>query len=423
MRKTTDPKPRIKISIRLFITVVLVALGSWLFNYNRLQKPIHYQTYTFSADEAKRLKLFPRALYAHGMQAWLQNNSSKAGRFFRQAVLQDVFFIDAWLRLSQTEAAEGRRETAENILRFTNGLTENIFRWKWPQILLARELGMEEILYRNINDLLSHQKLQQDALQLLYSHLGGDVKAVMGALEADHLLLFLSWLMQWGKTEDSLVVWQKMIEKGNPGAQTGLRYAHFLLDKKHVSEAKVIWRQYGGVDGMTNGGFENQITRSGFDWRFGSDKEGNWTIKRVDREAYEGRYALRISFNGRKNVSFQDAFQIVPVIPLKRYRLIYAWKSQGISTDQGPFVEIVGYDRGGFYQSGPMILETRGWQEQTIGFRPPEGCQAVIVRVRRRPSRRFGSKIQGILWLDDFRLEALSTEVDQTSLPVLSSAR
>ncbi len=126
--------------------------------------------------------------------------------------------------------------------------------------------------------------------------------------------------------------------------------------------------------------------------------------------AHEGKYALRISFAGRQNISFQNIYQIIPVIPLERLRLNYAWKSKGISTDQGPFIEIVGYDQKGLFQSGPMITGTHTWREESIEFRPPAGCRAVVVRVRRRPSNRFDSKIKGSLWLDNFRLENLDSE-------------
>ncbi len=40
---------------------------------------------------------------------------------------------------------------------FTTGLTDGVFRWKWPQMLLARDLGMDGILYRNTNYLLSRR--------------------------------------------------------------------------------------------------------------------------------------------------------------------------------------------------------------------------------------------------------------------------
>ncbi|MBW2248852.1 MAG: hypothetical protein JRF62_17075, partial [Deltaproteobacteria bacterium] len=78
---------------------------------------------------------------------------------------------------------------------------------------------------------------------------------------------------------------------------------------------------------------------------------------------------------------------------------------KNITTDQGPFVDIYGYDCKGVYFKGPMMLDTHPWQEQDMEFTVPQACQAVVVRVRRRKSHRFDNKISGILWLDDFKLE------------------
>ena len=97
--------------------------------------------------------------------------------------------------------------------------------------------------------------------------------------------------------------------------------------------------------------------------------------------------------------------QIVPVDPLAAYRLIYGWRSTGITTDRGPYIEICGYDGSPFCLAGPMMLGPHGWQREDIPFAVPEDCHAVRVRLRRLPSRRFDSKISGTLWLDDFGLE------------------
>jgi hypothetical protein len=413
MKKKMQEKQPGKILFKLLITIVFLGLGGWLLYFNWLQRPIHYRTYDFSIEEAQRLRPFARAQYAHGLHAWFQNDPEAAAGFFKQAIIRDPLFIDGWLKLAEAEATMGHADRSRDILMFTSGLTKGVFRWKWPQILLARELGMDDILYRNTNYLLSHRLLTQDALQLLHMQFGGDVTTVMTALDPDNLVIYLDWLMRWTMTDNTLAVWQEIRKNGKPGPDIGLRYAHFLLGKKRVAESISIWQEYQSLNGMTNGGFENEITQRGFDWRHWDDKDGNWTIERVKRGAQEGKYALQISFAGRKNIAFQNLYQIVPVTALKRQRLSYAWKSQGITTDQGPFIEIVGYDQKGLSQTGPMITGTHDWREGVIEFRPPAGCRAAVVRVRRRPSHRFDSKIKGSFWLDNFRLEVLGSEKNQ----------
>ncbi len=129
-------KRLVNVLYKLLITLVLVALGGWLFYFNWLQRPIHYRTYTFSVEESQRLWPFARAQYAHGLHAWLQNDSETAAGFFRQAVSQDLFFMDAWLKLAEAEAVMGNSEKSRDILTFTTAMTGSVFRWQWPQMLL-----------------------------------------------------------------------------------------------------------------------------------------------------------------------------------------------------------------------------------------------------------------------------------------------
>ena len=410
IRQTMQVRQIGKIVFKIIITLIFTAMGGWLFYFNWLQRPINYRNYTFLPEEAQRLQPFASAQYAYGLHVMFQNNAETAAAFFRQAVSQEVLFMDAWLGLAEAEAALGHKEKSSQILKFTADLTESVFRWKWPQMLIARDLGINELLFRNTNYLLSHGKLVDDALQLLHIHFGGNVTAVSNALNPDTLVLYLDWLIRRGMTVDSMPVWQRMHKHGKPDSEIGLRYANYLLDQKRLGDSMSIWLAYFPLIGIFNGGFEREIVQGGFGWRCLNDRDGHWKIERVSQVPREGQYTLRISFSGRRNISFQSAYQIFPVNPLQRYRLSYAWKSEGITTDQGPFIEISGYDQAGLSQSGHMITGTHRWQEDSIEFRPPAGCSAAVVGVRRRMSNRFDSKIGGLLWLDDFRLETLSSE-------------
>ena len=410
-----------KNSIRILTTIVLVSLGCWMFYLNWLQWPVRFDSYTFSADEAERLKDFPRAQYAHGLNAWTRQDIEAAERFFTQAVSDDVLFIDGWLRLAETKAARAQKEKAQNILAFSIDLTKEVTRWKWSQMVLARELGLEELSSRHANHLLSLGVLKQDTLQFLHTQLSGDALAVVSVLDEQNLALYLDWLMNWSLVEESLEVWRAMTAISNPEKETALRLAHFLLYSKHIAESTDIWQKYMGVIGMTNPGFEAESTGRGFDWCYMKDS-GLYEVTRVNHDTWEGDYALRVNFNGRENIDFLHIYQIFTVDPLSKCRLTYAWKSQGITTDRGPFIEVYGYDKKGLYQAGPMISGTRGWQQVSLEFDVPEGCRAAVVRLRRQPSFRFDSKIRGTVWLDGFRLEKI--ESDSQRVPsVMRAAR
>ena len=396
---------------RILLTAILLALGCWTVYFSWPQRAVWQADYDFSDEAAQQLKVYPKAQYALGMHAWLQQQPEKAAGFFRQAVSEDVLFLDAWLRLAEIEAARGGKEKAKELLTFTADMTERVYRWKWSQMLLARELGMQHRLYRNTNYLLSRNVLVQDALQLVHTHLGGEASAVIAVLEPANLPAYLDWLMRWGMTDESLIVWQAMTAIAEPDKETALHYAHFLLSHKRITPAVDIWHQYTGSTGLNNPGFEENVTGLGFDWRHWGEKDGGWELKRVYNEAAEGAYALKIKFHGQENVSFHHLYQIFTVDPQEKYRLTYAWKSKGITTDQGPLVEIIGYDKQGIYRAGPMITGSNGWHEESIAFEAPADSRAAVVRLRRRASMRFDSKIRGTVWLDNFRLEKTTNQL------------
>ena len=399
--------PLKRIAFSTLITLILLVVSGWLIVHNWQYRKMYHENYSFTVEEANTLKHFPRALYAYGLNAWYQNDSDAAAHFFRQAVSKDIFFMDAWLSLAQAEIDRGNSEKADTILRFTDHLTQNVYRWKWDQTLLARELGMAGILLRNINFLIGHGKMVPDAFQLLDLHLNRSAAAAVEVLDLGNLALFLKWLMSWRRVEDAYIAWQKIDEHGISDEDIRLKYVNFLIGTKHVPRAAEIWRASAGFDAMANAGFEHKITHLGFDWRYIGDKKGKWSIHRTFSDAWAGTYSLKIMFAGKENLSFGHLYQIVPVDPLTKYRLTFNWRSKDISTDQGPFVDIYGYDLKGMYVKGPMILGTHEWQEQAVDFFVPENCHAVVIRLRRLPSKRFDSKIAGTLWLDDFSLEKM----------------
>jgi len=399
----------IKTLSRCVISAALIALCAWLLHFTWLERKVHYKSYTFTAEEAKRLEHFPQAQYDFGRQAWMALDATAAAAYFRQAVSQDVLHIDAWLGLAEAEASLGNYDKARAILAHTDSRVANVYRWKWSQMLLARELGQDDIFFRNINYIIAHNKKVQDAFQLLDGQLQGEAAVAVKALHPDNLAPYLKWLMRWKRVDDTVAVWRKMAEIGEPDQAISRGYVHFLVGHKRIRQAEQIWQPHSSSKGITNASFETEVTRLGFDWRLHNDTKRQWEIKRVKTPVHAGSHALEVSLAGRENISFHQLYQIVPVEPLEHYRLSFAWRSWRITTDQGPFVEIYGYDCKGLYHKSIMINGTKDWQIEAIEFVPPEGCQAVVVRLRRKPSKRFDSKISGTVWLDDFRLEKIKS--------------
>jgi hypothetical protein len=407
------------IIVKSTLTLVLMVSSFWLLIHNWQHRTISHKDYAFQAEERNKFRHFPKALYDIGLKLWFDNDTAAAVPFFRKAAMQDVLFVDAWLKLAQAETILGNPDKAQAILEFLDKLTRNIFRWKWDQTLLANELGMENLLFGNINFTVNHGIKVQDAFQLFDGYLDRNVIRAIQVLDTDNLVPYLEWMMQWGRVDDAKIVWQKIMVSGIQNKDIQLKYIDFLVGQKEVTQAADIRRQgVENVDGITNSGFETEITGQGFDWRYTANQKGKWTIRRTLSGAFSGKHCLRIRFEGKENISFGHLYQIVPIDPMTPYRLSYHWRSRDLTTDQGPFVDIYGYDCKGFYTKGDMMLGTNGWQKQDIEFTTPKDCHAVVVRLYRQPSHRFDSKIAGRLWLDDFRLEK-----DQSVTKALNGVR
>jgi hypothetical protein len=153
-----------------------------------------------------------------------------------------------------------------------------------------------------------------------------------------------------------------------------------------------------------NPGFERALEKRGFGWRTIHSKDDDWHIRRSGSYVFKGNAALEISFSGAENVSFAHVYQVIPVTGGQSYTLRWFSKGRAISTDQGPFIEVSGYGCQGLNAKGVMRTGNWPWEPEVLEFKVPLGCEAVLVRLRRTPSKRFDSLISGTVWLDAFSL-------------------
>ncbi len=386
-------------------TLLLAAFSAWLLPFVWQQRHLYFRDYTFSAEEARALRHYPEAMVAFGQQAWFGLDPEGAANYYREAVTRDPARMGAWLKLAEAEAATGQSDKARAVVAFVARRTGDVLFWQWPTALLAHDLGMEDVFRGCINRLAVRGWKRSDTFNLVDTHFSGDVHATLAALAPAARPAYLEWLMRWGRLDDAWAVWQALTADSLPDESIRLKFVSFLISRKEVREAGAIWYGANGSGPMTNGGFEQAVSNTGFDWRWGRDPAGHWQLQQVFSQGRGRGTAARLTFYGQENVAFHHLYQIMPVTPGVAYRLRWWWRGQALTTDQGPFVEVYGYDCRGFRVPGPMLTGDWGWQEETLTFTPPEDCRAVVVRLRRNKSRRFDSKIAGTLWVDDFSIE------------------
>jgi hypothetical protein len=245
-----------------------------------------------------------------------------------------------------------------------------------------------------------------DAFYLLETHYHADVATVLERLLPENREPYLRWLMQWRRTEDAILAWKALPASNRRDQKLRLSFIHFLSNNDKIQMAQELWRPSADPAGITNPGFEGSLTQAGFDWRF-NDRKDEWAIRTTTSPSHSGRQALEIRFSGVANSNFSNLYQLAAISPAARYRLTFWWKAKQITSDQGPFLEILGKGCQGLYRKGPTLLGTEDWHQVLLEFDVPEGCDTASIRLRRLQSKRFDNKIGGTLWLDDFSLQPL----------------
>jgi hypothetical protein len=120
-------------------------------------------------------------------------------------------------------------------------------------------------------------------------------------------------------------------------------------------------------------------------------------------------HSLMVQFSGKENLDYRQAYQYVKVEPGKNYRLQAFMKTEGITTDSGPRLEVRdAYDPSVLDKStDSMTGTTEGWTPLLLDFKTGPKTQLVVVSLTRLPSQKLDNLIAGKVWLDDVRLTPL----------------
>jgi hypothetical protein len=126
-----------------------------------------------------------------------------------------------------------------------------------------------------------------------------------------------------------------------------------------------------------------------------------------------GDRALRIKFEGERNVYYRGINQYVTVVPGATYRVRAQVLAQDITSAQGPFIAVDGMSSD---DAPPCDLWARTddlksadrWSDVGLEFTVPERCEGVRISVMRPRTQRLNQFIEGELWLDDVKLELVT---------------
>ncbi len=386
--------------------LLLISLTGALWWYGVSTNRLAARDLEFLQDHFSLSKPFADAWLLHGNLAYYVDlDPQAAAARYRQAIMRKPLMIDAWMNLAKVELAGGHDDEALRILNAISPSIAHISTWKWQELLLARDLGEEALFAAAFNFILKRLPLRRTEACFLAKGFWGDSQTVVSRVADENKVVFLTELMKAREEEAAVVLWRKMAASTFPPARSlRLEFCQFLMARGRLIEAKEVWATWrdDGKHTVYDGGFETEFTNKGFGWYPLGNPDV--LVERATEDPFDGGYCLHLRFMGTKNINSGLIYQIVPVEPAKVYRLRFARKSKGLTSDQGVYLNISGYGCQGLNVKSNALLKRTPWDREEHTVMVPAGCEALLLQVMRNESLMFDNKIAGDYWLDEVDL-------------------
>lgn len=194
-----------------------------------------------------------------------------------------------------------------------------------------------------------------------------------------------------------------------------------LLREKQVAEAQRVWEQAVELSGFANlpaptrsvlwdGGFESNVTGGGFAWTFPVGVQGV-QVSLDTHEKHSGNRALRILFDGEHNPYLTGPCHEVAVQPSTNYDFSGWVRTLSLTTDQGIRFQL--RPVGAQDNSAALTTDVHGsqpWTRIELPWSAGKDVQEMQVCVARLTSQEGVGKIEGLAWVDDVVLVAVTGE-------------
>jgi len=410
---------RIKIFVRILAFVTLMAIVVLQFC-----AAIIAQSSYSGMNPSPAIRKFqqqPHLLVAYGRQALLDKGDLKgAEHWFIRALRSNPYYIPAWLGLSELRNDEGDSAGAEEILKYVNTLMNDVARWRWDKAMLAYLLGRKEMLTADLSWLLQHSGVSERTKLKVVKFaltLWPEPAQLVRKLGHQSIVPLFVHAVRLKKKGVAKALWP-FYATSSPKISEILSYINLLIKNKELAEAGVIWHRYFSDDRLVyNGDFTETPINSGFGWR----------VRKVDGvltglPAKDNKSGLHLLFTGTANIRYAGVRQIIPVVPDQRYLLSGMMKSDHLTTNKRPYVEV-----GGMYCSmtkarTAMVNADQDWTPFGLRFTAPELCEGILLQIKRDESGDIDNLIQGDFWLNDLILTPLisHTQLNISKLDVMS---
>ena len=218
------------------------------------------------------------------------------------------------------------------------------------------------------------------------------------------------------QTEPALKIWSRLAAL-HPKLQ--LREAfplvNLLIRASRMEMASRVWSEAVGFSGLStssdpagsvvwDGGFETGAVGGGFAWEYPASFN-SVQIRLDTREKHSGGQSLRLQFNGKRNLDFENACAIAPVRPSTAYHFSGWVRTRGLTTDEGVRFSLRSVDvPGPRLVLTPEVHGSEPWTVVEASWTSEKESHGVQICIRRNASGKLENEIRGTAWVDDVAL-------------------
>ena len=272
----------------------------------------------------------------------------------RRAANLNPYDPQAWLDLGAALEFQGKTRETEVCLRRADYLAPNLPAFHWA-------IGNFFLLHGNVDEAFKHFKTVL-AGSSQYNHIlfsiawraTGNGERILRELIPNNLSTefdYLYYVLAQNQYSEAQSVWTRIADSSESfQAPQASGYLDALIAAHRLDEADQVWsdlRRKGLVENaqanpgqnlVLNGDFEENLSNIGFDWRI---KLFEGFYASLDDTTYHSpTHALLIQFSGKRNLDYRLVWQFVRVTPKRSYELRAFAKTESITTDSGPCLEI-----------------------------------------------------------------------------------
>jgi hypothetical protein len=343
---------------------------------------------------------------------------SQAISELKLAAEKSPFDAQPWLDLGAAQELAGRVDDAEASLRRADYLAPRLPGFQWA-------IANFFLLHGDVDEALRHFRIVLAGTQqyddIIFSTAwkavgnGDEILAKLIPDKARPEVTYIYYLARQNKPAEAQKVWRRLVASHEGFSASVVEpYIEILLNFHMPDEAYDDWMdlQRRGLIAPPsepgnlnyNGDFENDISNSGFGWKF-FPPPGLY-IGLDSTTFHSGGRSVFIRFPGKENYLFRNVCEDVKVSPRESYRVRGFMRTEGITTDSGPRLEV--YDpyniRALDVYSNQMLGTNAAWTLLSFGFTTKPETRVVDLCVSRFPSEKLDNLISGKVWVDDISL-------------------